>query len=204
MKNKILKVMIIFTLSLLTFNFCSERDFLIDSGEEASEVDKSVLLPIEVGNVWLYNFWFYNNSRDSLLVDENRYLQINGIITIDDKSYYRADDNLSLLPFDFNSNITTIVENRIDGLYIGELLINEKTVDWKCFFKYPVEEYELYSYNDLSTEVSREIIVTYFGKEYDCILYSFEHWKVYIVPGKGFVKIEDGELIHDLMLYEFK
>ena len=159
MKNKILKVMIIFALSLQMFNYCSERDFLIDSGEEASEetreVDTSVLLPIEVGNIWLYNFWVYTDSRDSLLVDENRYLQINGIIKIDDKSYFRADDNLLLLPFDFSSNITTIVENRIDGLYIGELLVDEQTVAWKCFFKYPVEDYELYSYEGLSTEVFR-------------------------------------------------
>jgi len=160
-------------------------------------------MPLDVGNNWLYNFWGNINNEGYDLIDEDRYLKIVDKLTIDGKSYYRVNDNLLVGPFIFMSgNNMTILENRIGGLYVGQLPMNETMVDWVYFFKYPVLDNELYYYKNLSIEVTREKVVTYYNAEFDCILYSFGGWKVYIAPGKGFVRfIESEVLLHDLMFH---
>ena len=175
---------------------CSERERLTQPNEEQNDV----LLPLKVGNTWLYNLCIKKDNGEYDLIDEVRYLKINGIITIDDHLYFKSDDNFILGPFYHELGSSTIIlENRSNGLYVGDSLLNDTTVDWKFYFKYPVENNDSYSYHNYSIEVTREKIETYYHVEFDCILYSFESWQVYVVPGKGIVRFTESKmLIHDL------
>ena len=159
-----------------------------ENGPTTPESSQDVIMPLIVGNMWIYNIYQIDNNTGEVSDIDEDILVINGIVEAGNTEWYTEG--------------FVKLTNKIDGLWAWE--------DWSngsqpsLYLKYPAGVGDTYSHPGPGNQVENVVVVsidtliTIIGGQYSCYQYRVINigtngtttWKIFASVSKGLIKGE--------------
>lgn len=169
-------------LSLILTSMSCEKD------HEVVNIDRSLLVPLNIGNFWNYQISYYDSLKNVLRIDSNK-ITVTGDTIINNQLWYNIDFGGKRAPVAYR--------NTVEGLFQHDFWHDSYLI-----FKYPIGLGEVYN----STKViSTNEIINVPAGNFSCINYQHNYlnfkYSTLISPGIGFIKFDIGTAINGGQLY---